>query len=222
MMNLGTLRRPFVPLAGVECAEIATRAGKAFGVDVRVAVADRPASIAELSPGERRAVAELSTRERAISWLRGRTALKVLIPPFGDQDTTQIVFPSRRYSLTHSGTVAVAAFCGAPACLGIGIDLEWDRPVPAEAARFYLTDEMAWVASLPESEREPAMLRLWTIKEAVFKADPRNAETVLSDYAISSPDTAAGICVSADLDIRYICSRIRGGYLSLAIAMRRI
>jgi hypothetical protein len=222
MNRLAAIARPSVPLDGVECRDISVRAGNDLGLPLVIAVSLRPAGIEELSPGERRHLATFTTRERAVSWLRGRAALKVLIGPFGDQDTTRIAFPNPRFSLTHSGDVAVALACRSERALGVGVDLEWDRPAPDRAARFYLSaSEAHWVGRLDAPERAGALLRLWTIKEALFKADPSNANTLLSDYRLSDPSRNVGVTSTAEVDLRWLCVRIRGGYLSLAIAMRR-
>lgn len=54
-----------------------------------------------------------------------------------------------------------------------GIDLERLRPHPKAlpiARRYFSADETAWLASLPQTERDRAFLELWTAKEAVLKA----------------------------------------------------
>jgi hypothetical protein len=154
MTRLAVRPRPAAPIAANECADIAACATAELGLPIAIAVTERAAGVEELSPAERRQLAALTTRERVRSWLRGRAALKALIGPFGDTDTTRIRFPSARYSLTHSGEVAVAAVARTERSRGVGIDLEWDRPAPVAAARFYLTElEAAWAACRPARAR---------------------------------------------------------------------
>lgn len=219
MTRLALRPRPAAPITGAECAEIAARATAELGLPISIAVTERCAAIEELSPTERRQLAELTTRERARSWLRGRGALKALIGPFGDTDTARIQFPSPRYSLTHSGDVAVAVVARSERQRGIGVDVEWDRPAPVAAARFYLTErEAEWTAGLPDHERGTELLRLWTVKEALFKADPDNGPRVLSDYELADPGSWTGCATGARFVLRSISFRLRGGLLTLAVA----
>jgi len=209
-------------MIGSDCAIIARTASLELGIPLQLAVTSSPATVCDLSPAERTALGEITTRQRALSWLRGRAALKVLLGELGDTDTARIRFPNPRYSLTHSGEVAVAAACRSGDTVGLGIDLEWDRPAPNAAARFYLTAaEARWVASQPEAVRGRELLRLWTIKEALFKADPCNDQTVLSDYAPGRPQDHGGICETATVELRYLCVRLCGGFMSVAVAARR-
>jgi phosphopantetheinyl transferase len=86
--------------------------------------------------------------------------------------------PHPRLSLSHSGDLAVAVGLREAYAAGVGVDLERDRDVPPRAARFFLS----------ESEDRPAdqrlLLELWTVKEAVFKADLDNAGRLLRDYRV--------------------------------------
>jgi 4'-phosphopantetheinyl transferase len=73
------------------------------------------------------------------------------------------------FNLSHSGNFAVLAV----STLGeIGIDIETIRPrnFLAIAERYYHADELAQLQALPAAEREHYFFKLWTLKEAFFKA----------------------------------------------------
>nr|WP_269327754.1 4'-phosphopantetheinyl transferase superfamily protein [Kineosporia mesophila] len=104
-------------------------------------------------------------------------------------DTSAYRLPSEQLSLSHAAGIAVAAVPLLPGTVnGIGVDLELDRdPVPA-TARFYLTrTERQLAGSDPRS-----LLRLWTVKEALYKADPANAGTALFEYELDDPAAPHG------------------------------
>ncbi len=95
-------------------------------------------------------------------------------------------------SLTHSGDVAIAVALDTNVrATGIGIDLELERPIKSGMARLICGEhERAWVASLPV-ERQPAeVLRLWTAKEALYKADPAQGDSIVADYTLAHPGDA--------------------------------
>lgn len=77
---------------------------------------------------------------------------------------------STRFSLSHSGDVAVVAIGNRGE---LGVDVEQLRPVPdamAMAAEHFTDNEMISLAALPPSERAEAFLTCWTRKEACLKA----------------------------------------------------
>ncbi len=83
----------------------------------------------------------------------------------GDAETRRL-----RFSLTHSGELAVVALS-----LGreVGVDVEHldpSRDPVRFAARWFPPDESAWVAGLATPDRLRGCLRLWTRKEACVKA----------------------------------------------------
>lgn len=64
-----------------------------------------------------------------------------------------------------------------------GIDVECcDRDAPfAVAERHYSLEEQAWLAALPESERQTGFFMLWTLKEAFIKAIGKGLAQPLRD-----------------------------------------
>ena len=191
---------------------------------LQLVMVKRPARLNELSPAERAQHDQLATVQRQVAWRRGRAALKTLLHRLGEPlDTTRLSFPHPRLSLTHSGThaVAVGVAHNLP-LMGIGVDLEIQHTVLPEAARFFLTEEeQRWLARLAAGSRARELLRLWTIKEAVFKADVQNAGRLLADYQLAAPEARNGIALlTAAKDRRAFCYTSRTfkqGFLALAV-----
>ncbi|MBO0852332.1 MAG: 4'-phosphopantetheinyl transferase superfamily protein [Nocardia sp.] len=175
----------------------------------------------QLTGRERERLRQLPTGDRRREWLTSRRVLKLAAAGAGlGADTTALTFPHPRISLSHTGTYAAAALALGPvpdSVLGVGIDIERPRPVDPRTARFFLTESEAAHATDPDQH-----LRLWTVKEAVFKADPGNAERLLFDYRLDDPAAAAGIARLPDRpDIRfhYRSQMLGRTYISVAVAV---
>jgi 4'-phosphopantetheinyl transferase EntD len=186
---------------------------------LRFAAARGAARLARLSPRERRRWRALSGTPRAASWLRGRAALKRLLRRLGEpEDTGGIRFPSPRFALTHQGRWAIAVAARAKGTRGVGIDFETRRP-PAEGARFFLAPrERAWWGARRRATAE--LTRLWTVKEALFKADPGNAQFGLPDYVLDDPAAAKGTARRRNgrgLRLQYQSRPWQNGWLSVAV-----
>jgi len=176
-----------------------------LGVEVELAASNSPAAVDDLSPGER---SRLPDGPRRDDWLRGRAALKALVD---GGDTATVAFPHRGLSLTHSAGVAVAARCDGDQD-GLGVDFEGWRPIDARAARFYLHDD-EW-----HDDERGDLLRLWTVKEAVFKATPANGTAVLLDYRVADPGALAGEATDRrGRRFRYVSRRRPDGWLTIAV-----
>jgi hypothetical protein len=121
---------------------------------------------------------------RGQQWLLGRQALLQLAvsPP--------LQFPNPNYSLSHCGDWAVAlkATHGLQTT-SVGVDIEKFRPLAPRATYYYLHPSEVEVLTQVPAHHEQAYhrLRLWTAKEALFKADPLNANQVMKSYRIHSP-----------------------------------
>lgn len=201
---------------------------KEFGIPLKAAISAKPVDENQLTPGERIQFQALTAARRRDSWLKGRSALKRLLPYFGEsKETSDLSFPNPRFSLTHSGGYAVALGTASSQLLGIGIDLELRRPPRSESARFFLNrEEHRWVMHLEESLRPPNLLRLWTIKEALFKSDPNNHSTDLIDYFLEDPGRQTGRAFvkhqGGRSEIRYLCCYLEEGFLSVAILPKKV
>ena len=172
-----------------------------------------------LNPAESRHLAELRHEQRRLDWLRGRNALKQLLTTLHcNDDTTALCFPNQRLSLTHAGGSAYAVGTS-DGCIGIGIDYEPLRDIDTRIARWFLNDdEMAWLMKQPHQAHGEEIIRLWTIKEAAFKAHPDNDGLVLTKLAIVDP-SATKISVNVPefaTPMRVTCRLFDAGYLSVA------
>lgn len=119
----------------------------------------------------------------------GRDALATALRAAGRDTITVERWPCAFASLTHSRDVAIAvALPPHVRAIGIGIDLEHDRPMKPDMARLICdTHERAWLDTLPSERRDAELLRLWTAKEALYKADPTQGESIVAEYVLASP-----------------------------------
>jgi hypothetical protein len=108
--------------------------------------------------------------------------------------------------------------------LGVGLDIETNRVVHPEAARFFLTDrELEWVKALGPEASPQHLLRLWTVKEAIFKADPDNSRKILGDYVLENPSQWEGSAYPRDrtfLRFQYSSVQLDKGFLSIALVAK--
>ncbi len=198
---------------------------RALEVRVVLAVAEKPVSRMSLTKTELETLHALRAPSRQRSWLLGRNALKKLLSSFGmGEETSLLSFPHPHFSLTHVGDRAIAVGSRDHRLAGIGIDLEMDRLPPMKSARFFLSrEEQKWLSKVKNGSQPMELLRLWTIKEAAYKANPCNQGTRLSQYIVmESPGRASGTILfpqSSGLLARYHSLKVRKGFLSLALAM---
>lgn len=166
-----------------------------LGLELHFSVAGAEASPSSLSPDEHKHYLSLEQTPRAKSWLLGRAALKSLRRELdGCTDIDTLRFPNRRFSLSHSADMALAVAEPSGNLAGIGVDLEVDTRMQAQAARFFLTlRESQWLGTQAPERWPHHLLRLWCIKEAVFKANPRNSGRMLMDHELDEPAQARGM-----------------------------
>jgi len=195
------LSRPEAPLAAL------------LGVAVRIATAAAPLAPRALTAAERARAEGFPTEARRRDWLVGRAALKALLGP--GADTAGLAFPHPRLSLTHAGGRAFAVSAEGPAA-GVGIDYEPERSsVDPRAARLFLAP-----AERAAATTAGALLRLWTVKEALFKATPGNAGAVLGDYALDRPGAPGGTARGpGGAVLRYATAPAAGGVLAVAVCL---
>ncbi len=153
---------------------------------LKLAGADQPLGMEGLSSGERHLHDRLPAARRR-DWLLGRAALKQLLRRTGEpEDSASISFPNPRYSISHSEGCAVAVGVSGGRSRGIGVDLERRLPRP-EAAKLFLSPEERREAGGSGFPKAKELQRLWTVKEALFKADPENGKRRLADYPLAHP-----------------------------------
>jgi acyl carrier protein len=128
-------------------------------------------------------------------------------------------------SVSHTREISVAAaVIGSPA--RIGVDLEADRAADPRTGRFFLRDhELAWLDTVhtmdTAASRQAEHLRLWTVKEALFKSDPGNADSVMLSYALADPAARAGYArrEPGGALFGYGSARLGGRHLSIAACL---
>lgn len=124
-------------------------------------------------------------------------------------------FPHPRFSLSHTPAASVAAAVLGRSPCGAGVDLEVPRPVDPRTRRFFLAE-----SEVPAATCADEHLRLWTVKEALFKANLRNHRTNLRDYALLDARRPAGIARAPDgTRLGYLSTRIAGAHLTVAAAL---
>ncbi|OXY81760.1 4-phosphopantetheinyl transferase [Oceanimonas doudoroffii] len=135
-----------------------------------------------LSSAEQERLATMQHSLQAQLFLLGRYLLRhclgarLGVPParldirLNDKGKPALVEGGWQFNLSHSGPLLALAFSPVAA---VGVDLESRRLPPdriARLARRYLAgDEQAWLASSRSPEAD--FQQLWTVKEAVLKAD---------------------------------------------------
>ena len=194
-----------------------------------LAVSDTPLDADELTGGEATVFAGLPGGPRRRMWLTARRALRQALSACGlPTDTSGCGLANPVASISHCADLAVAAVAvpRPVAVVGVGVDIEIDRTLQPRTAPFFLTEtERFWLATAPETDRSQELLRLWTVKEALFKADPSNNETVLREYCVASPPDyrgcAARICSarSESPEFWYVSFALPRGFLSVAMAL---
>jgi phosphopantetheinyl transferase/acyl carrier protein len=193
-------------------------------IPVLLVASEAPLDARALTAGELTQVAALSGASRGALWLTARRALRLALAGTGrPTDTSAYGFPSPVASLSHSADLAVAAVLAADydGVVGVGVDIELDRVPDPRTASFFLTEsELGWLESVPTDEVPAVLTRLWTVKEALFKADPVNAETTLRDYQVADPAAMRGRATrSGEIDFQYVSLARPRGVLSVAVAL---
>ena len=182
----------------------------------------------KLSRNEKRQAEQLSNLPRYRSWMYGRSALKTLLLNLNlDLETSQLEFPNKRISLSHCSNVSVAAgfITKDESIEGIGVDIELTRIVSDSHAKFYLSSKERKI-----TRNNDDRIRLWTVKEALFKADQNNKNKVLSDFKIKNPKLHRGKAQNNAGNLFYYCSeqlskskifKIKSeGWMSLAVSLK--
>lgn len=192
--------------------EIDDAVSAALGHDVAVRRVTSPIDPADLHPAESLQYKAFQSSERQRHWLLGRTALKLLLPV--GADTSSIAFPHPSLSVTHAPDVAFAARI--EGVRGTGIDFERSEREPdPRTARFFLHPQECSAASRPEQ-----LLRLWTVKESLYKATPRNQRAVLLDYRLDDPHADVGTAAGpAGERLRYATVVAPDGFLTVAVCV---
>jgi 4'-phosphopantetheinyl transferase len=144
---------------------------------------DAPAlDASHLSPDEQARYRAFRVPTAALRWLRARLALRGILgqatgrPPkalmfvTGSEGKPALADDSLEFSLSHSGDWACVAWSRAHR---VGVDIEdiyRVRQLQHIASILLCEQEATQINMLAPGRRQDAMLRLWTRKEAIFKA----------------------------------------------------
>lgn len=187
-------------------------------------------SFAELAKTDARALAArveqavttgLGTSVKVAIASTGPDALRDALAAAGRATDSVAGWPCRFASLSHVGDVAIAvALPVNENAAGLGVDLELDRPVRRGLARLICdAREQAWLDDVSPDLRDAELLRLWTAKEALYKADPAQGDAIVADYALVTPSASVGpgTKLGDPAPATVISIRIADGALSVAI-----
>jgi 4'-phosphopantetheinyl transferase EntD len=193
-----------------------------LGLPVLISLAREPVAPEALDPQERKTYARLQGSPRLEPWLRGRMALRNLLSRLGENTVPgTLCFPHRAISLSHSGPYAVGAGVKARATSGLGVDLELSRTPRPGSERFFLNaQEQDWLHSALPVSRPRELVRLWTVKEALFKANPHNRDSLLGHYGLIDPEALvgqAGWKEDESIRYRYGTLALDDGFLTIAL-----
>lgn len=152
---------------------------------------------ATLSAQERDRAGQFRFDRHRRHYIARRGFLRQFIGSYLDRDPTEISFvynaygkpaPSSgdlRFNISHSHGKALYAFCRESI---VGCDIEWrDSKFAAEQIpeRFFSSDEVRALRSLPSSHQTEAFFNCWTRKEAYVKADGQGLSIPLDSFDVS-------------------------------------
>ena len=135
-------------------------------------------------------------------------------------------FPQRACSISHCAETIICATSTDRWIGGLGVDLEVDRAIPRSADRLYLTARERGSLRSGSTYSNADLLRLWTVKEALFKADVENRmRGWLSCYECLDPCRLSGKArlrsSVADKRFKFASLPFLSGFLTVAISEER-
>lgn len=186
-------------------SELESVFSEALGLPVILSISSDETDESELLPEEKIKFAKMTHLTSKSSFLRGRKALRsicrklALLQNSSVKDELEgITMPHPRFSLSHSGDLAVAVSC-LKDTNGIGVDLELHRTIKEGATRFFLSEtERISLEGLEGAELNENLLRLWTVKESLFKSDLANHGKTVLMYQIDNPISTSGGAYTVD------------------------
>lgn len=90
------------------------------------------------------------------------------------------------FSISHSGTLAVCAFCNRP----IGVDIEMLRPVKKRLKYKFFSDEEAEYVNACENDFLFRFFTVWTRKEALLKMRGDKFPGISAESVLQNPQDA--------------------------------
>ncbi|MGN0405879.1 MAG: 4'-phosphopantetheinyl transferase family protein [Bariatricus sp.] len=85
------------------------------------------------------------------------------------------------FNLSHSGNVVICAVSKA----NVGCDIEKVGSAPKRVAeRFFCEDEISWIESFANEEKNREFFRIWTMKESYLKMTGEGLRTALNSFRV--------------------------------------
>ncbi len=124
-------------------------------------------------------------------------------------------FPNKEISISHSKEIFV--LLKIQGFNGVGIDLEFKQ-------RNYSKKLRNRIINLEEKEvvKDFDTLKIWTIKEALFKANPQNNNTIIKNYIIKNSELASFKSNNSEIIFEYLCLDLKDFYFSCAIKIYKM
>jgi hypothetical protein len=166
-----------------------------------------PEEFSGLTSDQRGKFSKLTALSRRLEWSEARRCERQLREKLGAGIKTSI-----SHSKVGDHPVVFAVGAALPEKNGIGVDAELaSRAVSDSAARRFISPEEVILGIEP--------LELWVIKEALFKANPKNTGTIILHYRITSFDlsTRTGLAQFGGHEMKFICLRLSGWIVSVAL-----
>jgi phosphopantetheinyl transferase len=183
---------------------------------VSLASARAPLAEDQLDFTTRQRLTGFTTAERRNQWLRGRSALMAIAAKLDIEPRLAALNPPcPGISLTHGERISIAA--GISPAQGIGIYFGSWRQIEASLLRCFLTEAEQEQLTVQSNFTR---LRLWTVKQALFKASAVNRGLRLTDFEIDEVAEITGRarnCSRANSQLRCTSFMLRQGLLSIAI-----
>lgn len=195
--------------------------GTALPVPFLLAVQSPDDAPEALRAAEREQLAGMSSASRQQDYKQGRAALKRILSELGrNTDTTLLQWPDAQCALSHSGGYAIAV--GLASGSGIGVDLQLHKAPPdAVAGRILSHNTLDYWQALPEPERAPALQRLWTANEAIYKACPGPQPAYFRHYRLLQPQClySEAVIDGTDYVFKVASMVLPCGFLSIAMRL---
>jgi 4'-phosphopantetheinyl transferase len=159
-------------------------------------------AFARLSPDERRHAGRFGDPVQRARYAIARAALRQLLGWYTERDPAGIRFAYGRagkprledtpvhFNVSHSGDLAVVALARNTT---VGVDVERRKPsfrASDIASRLFHEEEKRQLTALPDNDLPGAVLRCWTMKEAVGKAIDLDLDQLLRDVIVDANPTA--------------------------------
>lgn len=142
------------------------------------AVSDPSEPVPVVEPGEEDLLSDSMVPARREALARGRAAAHAALRSLGLDHGPILSGPSREPlwphgatgAISHAGGFGVALVAPTASTDGIGVDVEELRHAPELWDQVPGAEERVWIEELDATEREAAVLALFSAKESVFKA----------------------------------------------------